>query len=139
MRSGIGSPPVVHADVGLGQLREPDRQVDVGARVVDTPVAAITAKGVAVERDAAKLKPADEVFRLGDTYAEPALKSAAALAELRLDDNGRDQQGEQGQDEHHCSPPHEKPGHGSSLAVLLGWVIRSLAYRKGAANNRSMR
>ena len=35
------------ADARLGQLREADRQVDVGARIVDAPAAAVAVAGVA--------------------------------------------------------------------------------------------
>ena len=88
----MGSPPDP-ADVGARQLGQANREVDVGARVIDAPVAAVTAE-VAAERDAAEMEPAVEVFRLGDANAEAALEAATAATKLRLDDDGRGEQGE---------------------------------------------
>src|ERR1700704_757471 len=50
----------VAADGRRGELREPERQVDVGSRVIDAPAVAVAVRGVPKE-DAAEEKVAVEV------------------------------------------------------------------------------
>jgi len=69
-----GPPP---ADRCFRQLREPDGQIDVGARIVNRPVTAVAATRAA-EPDATEMKLAVVVFRCGDTDVE------ASPAELCL-------------------------------------------------------
>ena len=71
------------ADRGLGELRQPDRHVDVGARKVDAPAAAV-AVAILPERDAAELPRAVEVFGNGGPDVEPAAAAAAAPRRLRF-------------------------------------------------------
>src|SRR6185436_7389271 len=70
----------VFADDGLGQLREADGQVDVGAWKVDLPAAALDVAAEAVaERDAAEVKPAVEVVLSGDAGAGEVAEAAPQL------------------------------------------------------------
>ena len=80
----IGFVAAPRADRRLGQLRQADRQVDVGPRVVHAPAAAV-AVAIAAERDAAELERAVEVFGRGRTDTEPAASAAASLPLTRLD------------------------------------------------------
>jgi hypothetical protein len=72
------------ADRRLGQLGEPDRHIDVGARKIDAPPAAV-AGAVRAECDAAELPRPVEVFGDRRPHAEPA---APAAAPLRLAGSG---------------------------------------------------
>ena len=55
----VGIVTGVETDVGLGEFREPDRQVHVGARIIHRPVGAV-AVGVLTKRDPAELERAVE-------------------------------------------------------------------------------
>src|SRR5688572_6442102 len=96
---------VGHADVGACQLAEADREIDVGARVIDAPVAAVAAE-VAAKPDAAEVERAVEVLVGGElSRAEVAEAPEAALPELRFHADRQRQGYHPGQEQNYGPPP----------------------------------
>jgi hypothetical protein len=80
----------IDADDRLGQLRKPDRQVDVGSRIVHRPAAAV-AVAAAGKHHAAEVEGSVEA--LGRRTADGLEETAASAAELRA--RRADAEGEQ--------------------------------------------
>src|SRR5262245_55919358 len=71
---------LILADVGLGELGQTEREINVGARIIDAPASAVALEGIA-KNDAAEVKAAVEILRRRGTRAEA---EPAASAKLRV-------------------------------------------------------
>ena len=93
--------------------RQPDREVDVGARVVHAPVAAVAAEVAAEPRRGRSGSAPSKSLSVGDIARADVAEAAdpAALAELRVHAH-RQHQGYQPRQEQDNVPP---PSHEASL------------------------
>src|SRR4029450_6878107 len=71
---------LVLADVGLGELRQAKRKIDIRARVIDAPASAVALEGIA-KHDAAEVKASVEVLCRRRAGAEA---ESAAPTKLRV-------------------------------------------------------
>jgi hypothetical protein len=81
--------------VGLGELGEADREIDIRARVIHAPPPAVALERVAKD-DAAEVKAAVEILRRGGARAEAESAASAELrvrADRRTEHSGNDEDG----------------------------------------------
>ena len=98
-------PRLVLADMRLGELGQPQREVDVGARVIDAPPSAVALEGIA-EDDAAEVKAAVEILRRRRTGAKA---EPAASAKLRVGGDRGTEDDRNNHDREGRAPPPRHP------------------------------
>src|SRR5688572_30779127 len=114
------------ADAGLGQLGEPDREVDVGRGVIRPPALAACLTAIAVIHAAAEIEVAVEAVSGGKARLGPAEAAAPEPAQILRGHGGRERDRD------------ERRGEGSAWNVsqhysrfaVRGFAARGLAVRR---------
>jgi hypothetical protein len=93
----------LHAYFGFRQLGQPDRQIHIGAWIIDPPSAAVS-HAAAGEHHTTEIELAIEALRSGTTNPE----GDAAAAALRLSGSCERKRHDEGEERDLKAPPHDR-------------------------------